>query len=177
VRHLAIIVAALTLVAGCDRQEAAGPPPPPHALTREANGYYCGMIVIDHPGPKAQIFLRGQDQPIWFTSVRDAMAYTRLPEENKAITAIYVTDMGRAQSWATPGPGIWIDARQAWYVLGSAKRGGMGAREAVPFGDKAAALAFIARYGGQISTFSDVPDSYVLGGDDDMNDDKQGVQP
>jgi copper chaperone NosL len=171
----------LALIAGCNRQEPTAAPPP-HELTREANGYYCGMIVVDHPGPKAQIFLRGQDQPIWFTSVRDAMAYTRLPEESKAIAAIYVTDMGRAQSWNTPGPGIWIAARQAWYVLDSAKRGGMGAKEAVPFGDKAAALAFIKRHGGRITTFSQVPDNYILGGDDEMNDDnmndkEQGVQP
>ena len=40
--------------------------PDPIALTREANGHYCGMIVVDHPGPKAQVHEKGRDKPRWF---------------------------------------------------------------------------------------------------------------
>jgi copper chaperone NosL len=41
----------------------------------------------------------------------------------------------------------------------------MGAAEAVPFGDRAAAEAFVAANGGKIVTFADIPSAYVLGSD------------
>ncbi len=162
----------LLAVAACG-DEPAAEAPPPQELTRDAVGNYCGMIIVDHPGPKAQIFLAGRDDPIWFTSVREAMFFTRSPEEPKNIVAFYVNDMGRA-SWEAPEPGTWIDATAAWYVIGSRRRGGMGGPEAVPFSDKAAALAFIERYGGTLKRFGTIPDDYIfavgepmpMGGDD-----------
>ena len=71
--------------------------------------------------------------------------------------------MGRAASWDDPGPGTWIEARQARFVIGSRKRGGMGAEEPVPFGKSAAAEAFAAEHGGEVVAFDGVPEDYVLG--------------
>ena len=71
-----------------------------------------------------------------------------LPEEPKDIRAIYVSDMGRAPSWEKPGATNWVDAKQATFVIGSRMKGGMGADEAVPFSDKAAAEDF-AENGGR----------------------------
>ncbi|MDJ0948298.1 MAG: nitrous oxide reductase accessory protein NosL [Alphaproteobacteria bacterium] len=153
-----LLVAAL---AGCGEDEVAEAPPP-QELTREATGHYCGMIVADHRGPKGQIHLAGTDQPVWFSSVRDTLAFTRLPEEPKTIRAIYVNDMGRA-SWDAPESGTWIEARQAWYVIGSARRGGMGAPETVPFAEKTAAERFAAAHGGRVVAFADIPDEFILG--------------
>ena len=43
-------------------------------------------------------------------------------------------------SWADPqDDGIWINAKKAFYVIGSTKRGGMGAKETVPFEDRSKA--------------------------------------
>lgn len=147
------------LAAGCGDSEM---PPPPAELTRDAVGPYCGMIVADHAGPKGQIFIEGISEPLWFSSVRDAVAFTMLPEEPKRIAAIYVNDMGRA-SWEAPEPGTWIEARDAWYTIETGRTGGMGAPEAVPFADRPAAEAFAAAHGGRVAAFDDIPQAFILG--------------
>lgn len=163
-------IAILPLTA-CEEEQVAELPPPAQ-ITRAATGYYCSMTVIDHKGPKGQIILESQAEPLWFTAVRDTIAFTLLPEEAKDIVAIYVTDMGRAKEWDHPEQdGPWIEARFAWYVIGSNKRGGMGAPEAVPFGSQEAANAFTAEHGGQVYAFADIPHDAILGTTGDEQDD------
>jgi copper chaperone NosL len=151
----------LLLCGGCGDGEDTAAKPAAMELTRDAVGHYCNMIVADHEGPKAQIFLTGQTEPIWFSSVRDAIAFTMLPDEPKTIAAIYVNDMGRA-TWASPEPGTWIDAEAAYYVIESRMRGGMGAAEAVPLADRAKAEAFAAEHGGRIVSLAEIPQDYIL---------------
>jgi copper chaperone NosL len=86
-----------------------------------------------------------------------------LPEEPKDISAIYVSDMAKAPDWDKPGTTNWIDARKAFFVIGSRRKGGMGADEAVPFSDKGAAERFASENGGRVMAFADVPKDYVLG--------------
>ena len=100
---------------------------------------------------------------MWFTQVRDAIAFTRLPEEPRDITAIWVNDMGRATNWQAPEAGAWTDARSAWFVIESSRAGGMGAPEAVPFGTEPPARAFAAAHGGRVVRLDEIPDDYVLG--------------
>ncbi len=154
------------LVTACGEPEVAEAPPPQDP-TRAAIGYYCSMTIVDHPGPKGQVHLEGKKQPLWFSSVRDTIAFTMLPEEAKNITAIYVNDMGRAKTWKKPETNTWIRARSAWYVIGSTRRGGMGAPEAVPFGDKDKAQSFAGEHGGRVVAFEDIPREAILG---DAND-------
>lgn len=146
--------------AACGEERQAGKPAPQN-LDREAIGYYCNMIVADHQGPKAQIFLKDRKDPIWFSSVRDGLAFTMLPEEPKNRSAFYVNDMGKAD-WSAPGDDTWIEAENAFFVIESGMRGGMGALEAVPFSDKGAAEAFTAQHGGNVVVFQDIPQTYVL---------------
>jgi len=136
--------------------------PEPVTLTGEATGHYCQMIVLNHPGPKAQVHLAGNQQPLWFTQIRDAIAFERLPEETAEIAAIFVSDMGAAASWGNPGTDNWIDARTAHYVIGSSRRGGMGAPELVPFALRQKADAFAGRHGGTVIDFSAITDEMVL---------------
>ena len=68
-------------------------------------------------------------------------------------------------SWEDPGATNWIDARKAFFVIESRKQGGMGAAEAVPFGNREAADAFAAANGGRVVTFTEIPSAYVLGSD------------
>ncbi|MBP7002062.1 nitrous oxide reductase accessory protein NosL [Amaricoccus sp.] len=153
------LLAALAL-AGC-REDAAAPAP--HTLTDAAIGRYCGMMLTEHEGPKGQVLLQGSDEPLWFSSARDAVAFTLLPEEPKDIAAIYVSDMGAAPSWADPGADNWTDARAASYVLHSDAEGAMGGAEAVPFADRAKAEAFAAGHGGEVVAFDAIPPDYILG--------------
>ncbi|MFQ5348256.1 MAG: nitrous oxide reductase accessory protein NosL [Rhodothalassiaceae bacterium] len=161
----------LLLLAACGGPGEQQAPPPPAPLTRDAVGYFCGMIVVDHEGPKAQIHLRGQEEPLFFTSVRDAVAFTRLPDAPHDIVAFYVHDMARAQSWEHPGDEAWMEAEKAFYVIGSDRRGGMGAPEAVPFSSREAAERFVAQHGGRIVRLDGIPRDYVLGTDADEQGD------
>ncbi len=153
-------IAALAL-AGCGDDPAAVIPGP-QALTRDHIGHYCNMIIKDHAGPKSQIYVAGRKEGYWFSSVRDGIAFTLLPEEPRNIVAVYVHDMAKAKSWADPGPDAWINAKDALYVIGSAKRGGMGALESVPFSDRKVAQSFVANHGGEIVDYGAVPKEYIL---------------
>lgn len=158
----AALIAAIVLL-GCDEPETAKAPPPPHALTADAVGHYCGMTVYEHEGPKGQIILASQAEPIWFSSARDAFSFTILPEEPKDILAVYVSDMAKAPSWKDPGANNWVEARKAYFVIGSELRSGMGAPETIPFSDRDAAARFAAEHGGRVATFAEVPQDYILG--------------
>ena len=163
-RFLAIGLAAVLLALSACSEKKAAEMPKPHALTAEAIGHYCGMNVLEHPGPKGQIILESRIDPVWFSSARDTIAFTRLPEEPKDIQAVYVSDMGKANSWEEPGPENWVDARKAWYVVGSSARSGMGAEETVPFAERAEADSFAASKGGRVLAYADVPTEAVLAG-------------
>ena len=156
----AFALSALAL-SGCS-EEKSTELPAPHTLTAEAMGHYCGMGLMEHTGPKGQIILASQSAPVWFSSARDAFSYTMLDEEAKDVRAVYVSDMGRAQSWANPGADNWIEARSALFVIESRVQGGMGAAETIPFSDRAVAEKFVAENGGRIVAFADVPQDYVL---------------
>jgi copper chaperone NosL len=161
-----VLLAALAgglLLSGCNEQKTAEAPPPPQEMTGSAVGRYCGMNVMEHPGPKGQIILASQKEPVWFSSARDAISFTMLPEEPKDIQAIYVSDMAKAPEWDKPGATNWVDARQASFVIGSRMKGGMGGDEAVPFSDRGAAEKFAAENGGRVMAFAEVPKDYVLG--------------
>jgi copper chaperone NosL len=160
---VAAAILSTALLLGCEGEQKQIPPAP-LALTSEAMGRYCGMNVLEHPGPKGQIILDAHlREPIWFSSARDTLAFTMLPEEPKDIAAIYVSDMAKAPSWEEPGATNWINAKDAFFVIGSTVRGGMGTEEAVPFSTRAAATEFAGKNGGRVVVFDEVPHDYILG--------------
>ena len=154
----------LTLTACSD--ETGSKARPPDVLSRDDTGYFCGMIVEDHTGPKSQIRLAGSGETLWFTSVRDGIAFTLLPEETRAISAFYVSSVDN-DSWDHPesAQANWLPASSAWYVIKSDRRGGMGAAEAIPFATEAAARQFADQHDGQVAGLADIPVSYILGPD------------
>ncbi|BBE74435.1 nitrous oxide reductase accessory protein NosL [Oharaeibacter diazotrophicus] len=161
-RSLALL--APLVLAACG--EDAGPAKPAAVeMTDEALGYYCQMYLADHPGPKAQVIVRGQDQPLWFTQVSDAVAYLKGAERVGDTAAVYVSDMAAAASWAEPGRGNWIDADGAVFVIESRRPGGMGTPEAIPFGSRGAADRFVAENGGRAVALAEIPVAYVRPGD------------
>lgn len=154
---------ALLLIAACsDPSQTALQPPQP--VSDDRIGHYCNMIVVNHTGPKGQVILMDRRDAYWFTSVRDTLAFTLLPEEPKNIHAIYVTAMDDSE-WDHPenDSANWILANNAWYVIGSEKRGGMGQLEAIPFRDKSLAEAFAQKHGGRAIAYAEIPSEYILG--------------
>jgi copper chaperone NosL len=165
-------IALILLLAACREDVAAVPSPV--EMTAQTLGYYCQMNVLEHPGPKAQVHLAGQPgAPLFFSQVRDAVAYQRMPEQSAEITAIYVNDMGVAPSWDDPGTGNWVPLDQVQFVVGSDQTGGMGVAELVPFHDPAQAAAFVAAHGGVVMSLADIPDADVVPPTTDTGTDDQ----
>jgi len=153
----------LAALGACDDTEQHASAPDPVPLTAEATAHFCQMGLAEMPGPKGQIHLDGLPDPIWFAQVRDALAFLKSPERMGRVRAVYVPDMGRAPSWALPGADNWIAAEAAHFVLGSSRRGAMGAPEIVPFAEAAAAAEFAAAHGGRVLRLDAVPAEAVLG--------------
>jgi copper chaperone NosL len=127
------------------------------ALPREpgpdAIGHYCRMSLAEHKGPKGQILPKGWTEPLWFSSVRDALTYVEQDiVSDEELAGFWVNDMAQG-TWENPAPRSWIDARTAWYVVASKKMSGMGGTEAVPFKERAAAELFARDYGGRVADF------------------------
>lgn len=168
-------IIALVLLAACKEDVVQDTSPVP--LTVEAVGHFCQMNLFEHEGPKAQAHLGGLPQmPLFFSQVRDVVAYIRLPEQTHETLAIWVNDMGAPDAtWAEPGVENWISASDAVFVVGSRVVGGMGAPELVPFSDPQMAATFAKANGGQVMRLDEIPDDAVLapvvldGEDDDAD--------
>jgi copper chaperone NosL len=160
-RRRAALLGLLSL-AGCKPDKPDAALPPPREITDASIGQFCGMSLSEHGGPKGQIFVRDLPDPYWFATVRDAFAFAMLPEMPKAIAAIYVNDMARARNWDQPEPGMWVEAHEAAFVIGSRRQSGMQTDEAIPFGDAAVARRFAETNGGRVVRFADMPRDYIL---------------
>ena len=160
---VAILVTLLALAA-CGGEDRAAAPAEPQPPDRSASCAVCGMTVVDYPGPKAQLFLKGEDGPKHFCSTRDFFAYLLEEDSPRAhrIRAMFVHDMGRTE-WDHPhdGSGHWIPAREAFYVVGSHRRGAMGPTLAA-FAERADAEAFAAEHGGEIQPFDAIDREMVV---------------
>jgi copper chaperone NosL len=112
----------------------------------------CGMFVAKYPDWTTAIRFRDGSH-VYSDGVKDMFKYlndlkkydhTRKPED---IQAVLVMDYYRLS---------WIDARSAWYVLGSDVFGPMG-RELIPLEQEADAKEFMKDHKGtQIIRFSDI---------------------
>lgn len=121
-----------------------------------------GMLLADFPGPKAQIHFKGEAKPSFYCDTVEMFNTLLKPEQVKAIRAVLVQDMGKAD-WDQPR-GNWFDARTGFYVLGSKRKGSMGPTIA-SFAQEGDAKAFAAKNGGRVLRFSDVkPDMVDLSG-------------
>ena len=121
-----------------------------------------GMLLAEHPGPKAQILYDGAAEPDFFCDTVEMFNVYLQPAQVRAVRAVYVQDMGKAD-WDEPR-GQWIDARSAFYVVGGKRRGSMGPTIA-SFAEREAATRFAGEYGGQVLPFAEVkPEMVVLDG-------------
>ncbi len=158
-----LILAAVTVaaLAGCGQSDTATSVTP-LSISQGTSCSLDGMLLADYPGPKAQIHYAGQAEPDYFCDTVE-MFHTYLnPEQIRAVTGLFVQDMGRAD-WDEPRD-HWIDAKTAYYVYGSKRHGSMGPTIA-SFSQEQDAVKFAAEYGGKLYRFTDVtPDMVVLDG-------------
>lgn len=154
---LATLLLAVLAACGGQQQTAALP----IDISKDTACSLDGMLLADYPGPKAQIHYE-QGGPDFFCDTMEMFSIYLRPEQSRRVKALYVQDMGQAD-WAHP-EGHWIDARGAFYVHGSRKRGSMGPTLA-SFAREEDARAFATREGGKVLRFAEVkPDMVVLDG-------------
>lgn len=141
-------LAALLIVAGCTTSTAVGPvdPKPDTACALD------GMLLLEYPGPKAQMHY-DQGPPDFFCDTTEMFAMVLKPEQKRRVVAIYTQDMGQAD-WNRP-IGYWIDAKTAYYVVGSSRKGSMGVTIG-SFAREADAQGFARQYGGKVVRFNEV---------------------
>jgi len=118
-----------------------------------------GMIVANYPGPKAQIVYRQDGKQEFFCETKELFHVYAEPGKEAQVAAIFVQNTA-ATDWEKPIGG-WIDGKKAYYVIGASIQGSMGPTYA-PFADKASAVPFIKKYGGEIKTFDEV--MKIIGG-------------
>lgn len=148
------------LLVGCGRQAAQSLAPV--EITRGTACSLDGMILADYPGPKAQIHYEGQAKPDYFCDLLELFNVTLKPEQARKVVAIYVQDMAQTQ-WEEP-KGHWIDAKSAFYVVGSKKTGSMGPTFG-SFAKEGDARKFADTNGGKVYKFGEItPDMAALDG-------------
>lgn len=150
---------ALSALLGCQQADA---PVAPVEITEGTSCALDGMLLGEYPGPKAQIHFANAAEPEFFCDTIEMFSVLLNPEQVRKVNGVYVQDMG-ATDWTSP-KGAWIDARNAFYVMGSSKHGSMGPTYA-SFAQKADAEKFAKEFGGHVMAFGDVkPDMAKLDG-------------
>lgn len=119
--------------------------------------HICGMLITRFGGPKGEVFKKEQDGKVLkFCSTKDMFSYYLDPENTRNISQLMVHDMSK-MPWGSEGidDKHLIDAKTAWYVAGSSKKGAMGSTLA-SFSLQTDAQAFAKEFGGKVLSFSEV---------------------
>lgn len=116
--------------------------------------HLCGMIILNFPGPKGEAFQANSENALKFCSTRDLFSYVLQPENQRQVQQIFVHDMSKTP-WQKPEDQYFIDAKSAWYVIGSSQKGAMG-KTLASFGKQDDAQAFSEIYGGKLYQFNDI---------------------
>ncbi len=134
---------------------ACSPSPGPATPQELAPGTACaldGMLLLDYPGPKAQIhYADGTVE--FFCDTVEMFALVLRPEQKRKLRAVYTQDMSK-EDWRQPRSS-WIDARGAFYVADSKLRGSMGPTFAA-FARREDAEGFMKQHGGKLLRFEEV---------------------
>ncbi|MBX9836079.1 MAG: nitrous oxide reductase accessory protein NosL, partial [Burkholderiaceae bacterium] len=125
----------------------------PVEIDRSTSCELDGMLLSDYPGPKAQVHYAGQAKPVFFCDTTELFSTLLAGEQVRAVKAVYVQDMGKAD-WDQP-VGHWIDAKVGIYVLGSKRHGSMGPTIG-SFAQEADAQKFAAENGGKVLRFGEI---------------------
>jgi copper chaperone NosL len=144
----------IMLLASCDQNAPQQRERLPVSIEAGDECHLCGMIISRFPGPKGEAFTRHNEKALMFCSTVDLFSWLLQPDVTGQVEAVYVHDMGQT-SWEHPQDDAFIDARQAWYVAGSDRRGAMGPALAA-FAEQHAAAEFARQHGGRVIAYRDI---------------------
>lgn len=162
------------LLSACgNKEESAHTPPNPVHIDSGDECHVCGMVIEGFPGPKGEAITEKGQRVRKFCSTRDMFAWMLQPENVNRGHTLYVHDMSQTD-WQSPADTALIDAREAFYVIGSKREGAMGPTLA-SFAKESAAEAFREEFGGQVLRYEEVTLAHVntempMGGMHDMGE-------
>lgn len=116
--------------------------------------HLCGMIISNFTGPKGESYQKDKQDINKFCSTRDLFAFLFQPENARLVQEVYVHDMSQSP-WNKPNDEHFIDAKTAWYVIGSNQKGAMGSTLA-SFSEENDAKAFSKSFGGKVYQYEDI---------------------
>ncbi|MFB0962347.1 MAG: nitrous oxide reductase accessory protein NosL [Pseudomonas sp.] len=110
--------------------------------------HVCGMIITELPVAKSHSVESRIKAVRKFCSTQDMLSWWLQPENQHLQAELYVHDVAKTP-WEHPQDEHLIDARTAFYVLGSSVQGAMGP-SLVSFGTREAAELFADTKGGRV---------------------------
>ena len=116
--------------------------------------HVCGMLVMEWPGAKGQSINKQSGETFKFCSTADLFSWWLQPENKTVQAQIYVHDMAQAHE-NNPNDEYLVDAREAWYIIGSDQMGAMGPT-LVSFAEEAPAQELATKSGGRVLRFDDI---------------------
>lgn len=147
----AALLLTASLLSACS--QTADAPVAPKEIAQDTYCALDGMLLADYPGPKAQIHYEGTPAPDFFCDTMEMFSLLLKPEQARKVAAAYVQAMDQTD-WNQP-KGAWIDAKKAFYVVGSKKRGAMG--PTIPsFATREGAQKFADTEGGKVHPFAEI---------------------
>ncbi|MGM0766549.1 MAG: nitrous oxide reductase accessory protein NosL [Pseudomonadota bacterium] len=142
-------------LAGCaESQEPVTEKPAAVHIESGDECHVCGMAITRFPGPKGEAITAREQQIHKFCSTRDMFSWALQPENAKRDHTLYVHDMAQTD-WEHPDDTALIDAREAFFVVGSERTGAMGPTLA-SFASESSAGEFANEFGGEVVGFQDV---------------------
>lgn len=155
VKTLSVAVMFAVFLAGCsDPEEQVTEKPEPVHFESGDECHVCGMAITRFPGPKGEAITAREEKVNKFCSTRDMFSWALQPENAKRAHTLYVHDMAQTD-WEHPDDTALIDAREAFFVVGSERTGAMGPTLA-SFASEADAANFASTYGGTVLPFREV---------------------
>ena len=126
------------------------------SVPKDAKCPVCGMFVAKYPKWAAEVQIDGYTH--YFDGVKDMMKFYFKPASfHKKATQSMITKMLVSDYYTLKA----VDAKSAWYVIGSNVHGPMG-HELIPFGNKKDAQAFENdHYGKQVVSFDQITPEMV----------------
>lgn len=156
-----LIASSLSFLVACGEQEQQQMIQQAQAIERADECHLCGMLITNFSGPKGELYRKDRGDKVHkFCSTRDMFSFYLDPENKRNVTTIYVHDMSK-MPWDEPDDGYFIDAKTAWFVVGSEKTGAMG-KTLASFSQQSDALAFAKEFGGEVIDFNQVDQASLM---------------
>lgn len=149
-----LVVVAAVLLTACSDEPQKQINTDPVAFHSADECHVCGMLITEWPGSKGQSINTQNGEVHKFCSTVDMFSWLLQPENKTLQAKIYVHDMAKTH-WDQPEDEHLMDAREAWYVVGSGLIGAMGPSIA-SYSDRVAADQLAEKTGGRVLAFDQI---------------------